>query len=200
MSVEEYRPPADLGHLAYEARERYHRGTSWEIDPAHSEITFSIRHMMISTVRGQFRRFRGHIHFDEATPTDALVDVEIETASIDTRDEQRDAHLRSAEFFDAERFPTITFLSRRVEAVSHNRFRAIGDLTMHGVTREVALDTCFEGVGKDPWGGTRAAFTATTTIDREDYGLTWNAALETGGVLVGKDVKIALDVQVVKKA
>lgn len=171
----------------------------WEIDPAHSDVSFSVKHMMISTVRGRFAVVSGHIDFDEANPTAALIDVAIDVASIDTRNEQRDEHLRSADFFDAAQYPTIAFRSTRVEQGRGDRFRIVGDLTMHGVTREVELDATYEGSNRDPWGGTRAGFTASTEIDRTAFGLTWNAALETGGVLVSEKVKITLDIQAVRQ-
>ncbi len=172
----------------------------WAIDPAHSEVGFSIRHLMISSVKGRFGAFRGHLDFDEARPTEAAVDVEIDVASVDTGSADRDAHLRSPEFFDADACPTIRFVSRRVQPLDEDHFKVVGDLTLHGVTREVVLDVCYEGSGTDPWGNRRAGFTANTKINRKDFGLTWNAALETGGVMVGEDVKITLDIQVIKQA
>jgi polyisoprenoid-binding protein YceI len=182
------------------AGEQHGQVIRWEIDRDHSDITFAIKHLMISTVRGRFNAFQGYIDFNPDRPTEAAIYTEIDVASIDTGSPQRDEHLRSADFFDAETYPTITFVSQRVEPRRDNHFNVIGDLTMHGVTREVTLDAKFEGIGQDPWGNSRAAFTANTTVNREDFGLTWNAALETGGLMVGKDVKISLDIQTVRKS
>lgn len=172
--------------------------TTWQIDPAHTDVSFSVKHLMISTVRGRFAGVKGAIVLDEADPTKSSVEVEIDTATIDTRVAQRDAHLRSADFFETDTHPTMTFRSRRVERVGGNRYRIVGDLTIRGTTRDVVLDATDEGRGRDPWGGDRLAFSATTTIDRSDFGLTWNQALETGGVLVGNTIKISIDVQAVK--
>ena len=172
--------------------------TTWTIDSAHTDVGFSVKHLMISTVRGRFGDVRGTITLNGTDLTRASVEAEIATTSIDTRTEQRDAHLRSADFFEVERYPAITFRSRRVERIKGDRYRIIGDLTIRDITREVALEGTDEGRGKDPWGGDRLAFSATTTIDRRDFGLTWNQALETGGVLVSNEIKISLDVQAVK--
>jgi polyisoprenoid-binding protein YceI len=173
--------------------------TTWTIDPAHSHLGFGIKHLMIATVRGRFTQVQGTVTVDERDPTSASVDIAIPTASVTTGDEQRDGHLRSADFFDAERFPTMTFRSKRVEAESNQAFRVVGDLTIRDVTREVALDVEMLGHAKDPWGKERAAFEATTKIKRGDYGLTWNAAFETGGVLVGDEVKISIEAQLLKQ-
>lgn len=172
--------------------------TTWQIDPSHTDVGFSVKHLMISTVRGRFGTMRGTIVTDETNPSSSSVSVEIDTASVDTRDEKRDVHLRSPDFFDAEAHPAITFRSRRVEQMKKDRFRITGDLTIRGVTCEIVLEVTDEGRGADPWGGQRAAFSAATTIDRRDFGLTWNQALETGGVLVSNDIKISLDVQAVR--
>ncbi len=175
------------------------RTSTWALDPAHSLVEVAAKHMMITTVKGSFRDLRGMITLDEARPERSAVAVEIAAASIDTRLEQRDQHLRSADFLDAEHFPTISFRSRRVEgayATEGDRFRVIGDLTIRGTTREVTLDVTYEGRGRDPWGGERVSFTADTRIDRRDFGLTWNQALETGGVLVGKVAKIDIAVEI----
>ena len=172
--------------------------TLWNIDPAHTEVGFSVKHLMISTVRGRFADVRGTITLDETDLASSSVEAEIATASIDTRQEQRDVHLRSPDFFEVERFPTITFRSRSVQPAKGDRLRVTGELTIRGVTREVELEVTDEGRGKDPWGGDRLAFSATTTIDRRDFGLTWNQALETGGVLVSNEIKISIDVQAVK--
>ncbi|HEU0302582.1 MAG TPA: YceI family protein [Longimicrobium sp.] len=174
--------------------------TTWQIDPAHTTVEFSLKHLMISTVRGHFGAVSGTIVLDEAHPALSSATAEIDVTSIDTRQEQRDAHLRSPDFFDVEVFPRITFRSTRIEALGGGRYDVHGELTIRDVTREVVLQTTDEGRGGDPWGGERAAFSATTRIDRRDYGLTWNQALETGGVLVGNDIKITLEVQAVKAA
>jgi polyisoprenoid-binding protein YceI len=171
--------------------------TTWSIDPAHSHVEFAVRHLMLSTVKGRFSEVRGGIRSDEGEPGRSEVDITIGVASIDTRDPQRDAHLRSADFFDVENFPVMTFKSRRIVDANGNTFRIAGDLTIRGVTREVALDVTAEGRGKDPWGGERAGFSATAKIKRSDFGLTWNQLLETGGVAVGDDVKISIDVELV---
>jgi polyisoprenoid-binding protein YceI len=174
--------------------------TAWTIDASHSEVGFAVKHLMIATVRGRFGAVTGHVAFAGEDYSQAQADVTIEAASIDTREDKRDAHLRSADFFDVERFPTLTFKSRRVQGIKGDAFQLVGDLTIKGITREVVLDVAVEGFQKDPWGNQKAAFTATTRISRTDFGLTWNAALETGGVLVGDDVKIGLDVQLLKTA
>jgi polyisoprenoid-binding protein YceI len=173
--------------------------TTWELDPAHTVVEFSAKHMMITTVKGRFTDISGVIHADESDRSKSSVEATIKAASIDTRTEQRDNHLRSADFLDVEQYPEITFTSTRVEPVDKGHLRVTGDLTIRGTTRSVTLDTTFEGRGKDPWGGERAGFSATTKIDRRDFGLTWNQALETGGVLVGNEIKISIDVQAVKK-
>lgn len=174
--------------------------TTWTIDPSHSEVGFAVKHLMISTVRGRFAGVTGSIAFVEGDFSQARAEVTIDAASIDTREDKRDAHLRSGDFFDVEKFPSLTFKSRRVQAISGDTFQLVGDLTIKDVTQEVVLDVEFEGAQKDPWGNQKSAFTATSKISRSAFGLTWNAALETGGVLVGDDVKISLDVQLLKTA
>jgi polyisoprenoid-binding protein YceI len=169
--------------------------TTWTIDPSHTQVEFSVKHMMISTVRGRFGGVRGTIVADEAGLAPLSIDVEIDAASIDTRDARRDEHLRSADFFDAENYPSLTFASRRVEPAGEGRWRVIGDLTIRGVRREVVLSTEFNGRGTNPWGQDVAGATAETSINRREYGLNWNVALEAGGVLVGESVRIALEVQ-----
>ncbi|HYF61714.1 MAG TPA: YceI family protein [Herpetosiphonaceae bacterium] len=172
---------------------------TWQIDNSHSEVTFTVRHMMISKVRGRFNSFSGTVDFNEADPAASSVAVEIQVDSLDTREAQRDGHLKSPDFFDAAQFPTITFTSTRVEKVDANHGRIVGDLTIHGVTREVVLDTEYSGQSKSPWGTTSAGFSAETKINRKDFGLTWNQALETGGLLVGEDVNIAIELEIVKQ-
>lgn len=171
----------------------------WEIDPVHSEIAFSVRHMMVATVRGRFNQFQGVIEFDPNHPESGRVEVTIDAASIDTRNEQRDNHLRSPDFLNVEQYPTITFVSKRIEPLGDNRFRVIGDLTIRGVTKEVALEAEFLGVGRDPWGGERAGFTARTKLNRHDFGASWNVALEAGGFLVGDTLEVTLDIEAVRK-
>jgi polyisoprenoid-binding protein YceI len=173
--------------------------TTWTIDPAHSHVGFGIKHLMIATVRGRFTQVEGTLTVDERDPASASIDITIPTAGVTTGDEKRDGHLRSPDFFDVERFPTMTFRSKRVEAYSTDAFRVVGDLTIRDVTREIALDVAMLGRAKDPWGKEHAAFEATTNIKRGDYALTWNAALETGGVLVGDDVKISIEAQLLKQ-
>jgi len=170
---------------------------TWNIDASHSHVEFAIRHLMISTVKGRFGDVKGSVALDDEDPTRSSVSLTIGVASIDTRVGQRDDHLRSPDFFDVERFPTITFVSRRIERHGDD-LRVTGDLTIRDVTREVVLAVTPEGRTRDPWGGERAGFSATTKIAREDFGLTYNQALETGGVLLGSDVKIAIEVELLK--
>jgi polyisoprenoid-binding protein YceI len=171
---------------------------TWQIDPSHSLVEFSVRHMMIATVKGRFADVSGTIRFDQDDPASTEVDVTVEAASIDTRNEHRDAHLRSPDFFDAEQYPTLRFVSRAVEQVGEDRYRVTGDLTIRDVTREIALDARFFGIHPDPYGGTRAGFSATGEIDRHEFGLNWNQAIESGGVVVGPRVKITLEVEAVR--
>jgi polyisoprenoid-binding protein YceI len=171
--------------------------TTWKIDPAHSSVEFAVRHLMITTVRGRFTGVQGTVINDPVDPAKSAVDVVIDPATIDTREAQRDAHLRSADFFDVETFPTMTFHSTGIDGRPGERFKVTGDLTIHGVTRPVALEVESEGQIKDAWGGLRSGFTATTKIKRSDFGLTWNQLLEAGGMAVSDDVKISLDIQLV---
>ncbi len=173
--------------------------TTWKIDPAHTTLEFAVRHMMIATVKGHFTDVQGTVTTTGDDPTTAVVDVQIPAASINTRNEQRDAHLRSADFLDADNHPTITFKSATVERAGGDKLRMSGDLTIRGTTLPVTLDVTIEGRGKDPWGGERSAFSATTKINRQEFGLRWNQALETGGVLVADEVKISVDVELVKQ-
>jgi len=172
---------------------------SWKIDPAHSEINFTVRHMMISNVRGRFEAFTGTVEFDQQNPANSSVDVQIEAASVNTREAQRDTHLRSADFFDAETHPYLTFKSKKVEVVDDSHGRITGDLTIHGVTKEVVLDTEFNGMSQSPWGFSSAGFSATTKINRNDWGLGWNMALETGGVLVSDEIKINIEIEIIEE-
>ena len=172
--------------------------TTWQLDPAHTNVEFSVKHLMLARVKGRFTGVAGTVMLAE--PTASTVEVVIDAASIDTREAKRDAHLRSADFFDVERFPTITFRSSDVRPAGAGDLRIVGDLTIRDVTREVTLEVTDEGRGTDPWGGERAGFSATAVIDRRDFGLTWNQALETGGVLVGNEIRISLEVELVKQA
>ncbi|HET8523590.1 MAG TPA: YceI family protein [Thermomicrobiales bacterium] len=174
--------------------------TTWTLDPAHTLVEFGVKHMMFTTVKGRFPGVSGTFTVDEANPANSSTSVTIDTASIDTRDEKRDAHLRSADFFDVENYPTITFESTRVEPHGKDKERATiyGNLTIRGVTREVALDAAFNGKAVTPWGNEISSYSATTSIDRKDYGLTWNAALEAGGMLVGDTIKITIEVEATK--
>jgi polyisoprenoid-binding protein YceI len=169
---------------------------TYSLDPSHSHVGFTARHLVVAKVRGRFGAFSGSVVVAE-DPLASSVSVEIDVASIDTRDEGRDGHLKSADFFDVERFPSITFRSTGVRPAGRGRFAVDGDLTVRGVTRPVVLDVVLEGVASDPWGGQRAVFSATTEIDREDFGLTWNQALETGGVLVGNRIKVEIEAEAV---
>jgi len=172
----------------------------WEIDPAHSNASFTVRHMMVSNVRGEFTKLNGGIDVVGDDPTTAKVAVTIDAASISTREPKRDAHLRSADFFDVEKFLTITFTSKKVERVGEGRLKLVGDLTMHGVTKEIALDVEeLTPAVKDPGGNLRVGAHATARINRKDFGLLWNRALEAGGVLVGDEVAITIDVELVRK-
>ncbi len=171
---------------------------TWSIDPSHTSVGFSVRHLGLSKVRGRFSSFTGDVVVAE-DPARSSVQVAVDVTSIDTRDEKRDEHLRTNDFFNATEFPTMTFTSTSVSG-SGRDWQVTGDLTIRGVTRQVTLDTTFEGTASDPWGGSRAAFTATTEVDREQFGMTWNAALESGGVLVGKKVKIEIEAEVVLQA
>jgi polyisoprenoid-binding protein YceI len=172
---------------------------TWQIDSAHSHVAFSARHMMISKVRGRFEIFSGAINFDENNPEASTVNVEIDAASINTRVEDRDNHLRSADFLDAENHPTLTFVSKRVEVTGEDSGKLIGDLTIRGVSNEVVLDVEYAGQAKSPWGTTSAGFSASTKINRKDWGLEWNAPLETGGVLVGDTISIDIELELVKQ-
>jgi len=173
--------------------------TTWNLDPAHSVAEFKVRHMMISNVKGQFPKITGVLTLDEADRANSRVDTWIEAASIQTGDAQRDAQLKSPDFLDAEKFPSLSFKSTKVRLAGNGEPTVEGDLTIHGVTRRVVF--AVEGptpAARDPWGNTRIAVSATTKISRKDFGLTWNAALESGGILVGDEVTITLDVQFVK--
>jgi polyisoprenoid-binding protein YceI len=172
--------------------------STWQLDAAHSSVEFSVKHLMIATVKGSFTGIQGAISGDESDLSQAQLTVTIDAASVNTRNEQRDGHLRSADFFDVEKYPTITFAAKRISGDVTGDFKVTGDLTVHGVTREITLDGSFEGHAKDPWGKSRLVYTASGKIRRSDFGLTWNQALETGGVVVSDDVKINVEVQFVR--
>jgi len=174
--------------------------THWNIDLSHSEMSFTVRHLMFTKVRGTFGAWSGHLEVNESDPSKSTATVEAELASIDTRDEKRDAHLMSADFFDVEKFPKMSFRSTKVEAKDGKITAITGDLTIKDVTRTVRFDVEDQGQGKDPWGGTRAGYSAKTKLVRQDFGLTWNVALEAGGFLVGDTVEVALEIQAVKQA
>ena len=171
---------------------------TYTIDPAHSQAGFTVRHMGFSKVRGSFETFEGTVRMEPENIESLEAEVSIDTASITTRDEKRDAHLRSEDFFHADKHPTLDFRSTGVKNVSGNSFTLEGELSMRGKTRDVALEAEYLGEGQDPWGGTRVAFEAATTINRKDFGLNWNQALEAGGVLVSEKVDITLEVQAVR--
>lgn len=174
--------------------------SEWNFDPAHSTIGFKVRHMMFSKVNGKFTAWDGHFEFDPEQPGQGHVKVEIDASSIDTGVADRDAHLRSADFFNAETHPKLTFESSNFEVTGETTFTITGDLTIRGATLPVVLDVDFHGQGTDPWGNTRVGFSATGELSRKDFGLTWNQALEAGGVLVGDKIEIELEVQAVKKS
>ena len=172
---------------------------TWKLDPAHSSAEFKVKHMMISNVKGSFSGLSGTLTENPSEPTRSSVEASVDIATLTTGDAQRDAHLKSADFFEVEKYPRMTFKSTSVERKGEAEYRVTGDLNLHGVTRPVTF--AVEGPSapnKDPWGNTRIGLSATTKINRKDFGLNWNAALETGGILVGEDVQISLDVQFIK--
>jgi polyisoprenoid-binding protein YceI len=174
--------------------------STWEIDPAHTSVQFSVRHLMISNVRGELRKVAGTVQADDQDPTRSVIEATIDPASIDTREAKRDEHLRSADFLDVEHYPTITFRSKKITKTADRRYKVVGDLTLHGVTREVTLDV--DGPTPpmtDPRGNVRAGAQATTRIDRRDFGITWSKALDGGGVVVGNDLDVTIDVEAVRK-
>lgn len=174
------------------------RAGVYALDPSHSEVGFVARHLVVAKVRGRFSAFSGTIEIAEQ-PTDSSVEVEVDVASIDTRDATRDEHLRSADFFDVARYPSMTFRSTGVRPGEDGRWLVDGDLTIRGVTRPITLETTFEGAARDPWGGERIAFSARAEVDREEWGLTWNQALEAGGVLVGRTVVLEIEAEAIRK-
>ncbi|MBL4953962.1 polyisoprenoid-binding protein [Neobacillus sp. YIM B02564] len=170
----------------------------WTLDSAHSSVDFSVRHMMIANVKGTFQNFSAEIVADPTDLTTAEIEFTVETASVDTRNKERDAHLVSADFFDVENHPTMTFKATNIVKTDEGEYNVTGDLTLRGVTKQETFTVTFEGSGKDPWGNEKVGFSAEGSINRSDYGLVWNAALETGGVLVGDKVKINLQIQAAK--
>jgi len=173
---------------------------TYTIDPAHSNAGFKVRHLMVSNVRGEFPGLKGTVVYDASNPANSRVEATIDVNSLTTRDEQRDAHLKSPDFFDAATFPTITFVSRKVTKAAPGEWKVTGDLTIHGVTKEITLEV--EGPTpevRDPWGNTKTGINATTKINRKDFGLTWNVALETGGVLVGEDIHISIEAELARE-
>jgi polyisoprenoid-binding protein YceI len=173
---------------------------NWQIDFSHSAIEFSVRHMMLAKTRGRFKIFTGTITADEQHPERSLVDVQIDTSSLDTRDEARDNHLRSPDFLDVTKYPYMTFKSTKLDLIDETHAKLAGDLTIRDVTRPVTLDVEYHGQARSPWGTTNAGFTAETKINRRDWGLTWNVALETGGVLVGDEITINIEIEAVQQA
>jgi polyisoprenoid-binding protein YceI len=173
---------------------------TWQIDSVHSHIYFTARHMMISKVRGQFESFSGTVNFDEENPTHTTVEIEIEAASLNTKEGQRDNHLKSPDFLDVANYPVLHFKSTKVEQIDEDTGKLYGDLTIRGITRPVVLDVEYAGQSQSPWGTTNAGFSAVTTINRKDWNLNWNVALETGGVLVSEKVQIEIELELVKVA
>lgn len=172
---------------------------SFKIDPAHSQIQFSVRHMMISKVRGSFEKFDGTVNLDEQKPAHTTVDVQIDASSINTRDETRDNHLKSPDFLDAAKYPYITFKSKRVDVKDNQHARVVGDLKIRDITHEVTVDVEFNGQAKSPWGTVSYGFNGHTVINRKDWNLTWNQTLETGGVLVGDEISVDIELELVRQ-
>jgi polyisoprenoid-binding protein YceI len=172
----------------------------WNVDASHSSIDFSVRHMMIAKVKGSFHDFEAQVDADPSDLTTAEINFNIDLSSVDTRNKDRDGHLQSADFFDVENHPKLVFQSTKIVSTGDGEYNLTGDLTLHGVTKSETFSVTFEGTGKDPWGNEKVGFGATGTLKRSDYGLTYNAALETGGVLIADDVKISLDIEAVKQA
>lgn len=173
---------------------------TWVIDPEHSSVGFKVKHLMVSNVKGNFEKYSGNVEIDEKDITKSRVKVSIDTNSINTNVKKRDDHLRSADFFDVVRFPTMTFVSKKIARVGKDTLKVTGDLTLHGVTKEVALDVTGPSQEiKDPWGTIRKGATASGKINRKDFGLSWNAALESGGVVVGDEVTITLEIEMIRK-
>ena len=178
----------------------YALASTWNIDPDHSNVGFKARHLMVSNVKGSFDKHSGTVDIDAKDITKSKIEVTIDTTSINTNLQKRDEHLRSADFFDVAKYPTMTFVSKKVTKGGKDKLKVTGDLTLHGVTREVVLDVePLSKESKDPWGNIRRGTTASTKINRKDFGLTWNKELETGGVLVGDEITITLEIEAIKK-
>lgn len=173
---------------------------TWKLDPSHSFVEFSAKHLMITTVRGRFNRYEVELDLDAEHPERSSIEAVLEVDSLTTGNADRDAHLHSADFFDVERYPTMTFRSTAVETVGKDRYRLVGDLTIKDVTRPVVLEVTSEGRARDPWGNQRWALSAQTTLNRKDFGLTWNVALESGGWLVGDDIRLGIELQAIEQA
>jgi len=174
--------------------------STWTIDPDHSNVGFKVKHLMVSNVKGNFDKHTGIVDINDKDITKSKVEVTIDTASINTNVQKRDEHLRSADFFDVAKYPTMTFVSKKVAKAGKDRLKVTGDLTLHGVTKQVVLDVeQLSRESKDPWGNIRRGTTATTKIDRKDFGLTWNKGLETGGVIVGDEIAITLEIELIRK-
>ncbi|GFE57973.1 YceI family protein [Geobacter sp. AOG1] len=174
--------------------------STWNIDTDHSNVGFKVRHLMVSNVKGSFDKYTGTVELNDKDITKSKVNVTIDTTSVNTNVQKRDEHLRSSDFFDVAKYPTMTFVSQKIATVGKDKLKVTGDLTLHGVTRQVVLNV--DGLSKeskDPWGNIRRGATASTTINRKDFGLVWNAALETGGVAVGEEVTITLEIEMIKK-
>lgn len=174
--------------------------TKWTVDPTHSAIEFSVKHMMIAKVKGSFNKFEANISADPTDLTTAQIDFTVDLASIDTRNTDRDNHLRSADFFDVEKNPTLTFTATKIEKTNKDEYSVTGVVTLNGVTKEETFEITFEGQGKDPWGTEKAGFSGKGKVKRSDYGLTYNAALETGGVLIGDQITLSIEIEAAKEA
>ncbi|WP_375090688.1 YceI family protein [Peribacillus sp. RS7] len=174
--------------------------TKWTVDPTHSAIEFSVKHMMIAKVKGSFNKFEANISADPLDLTTADIDFTVDVASIDTRNADRDNHLRSADFFDVEKNPTLTFQSTKIVKTNEDEYDVTGNVTLNGITQEETFAITFEGQGKDPWGNEKAGFSGKGKVKRSDYGLTYNAALETGGVLIGDQITLTIEIEVAKVA
>jgi len=198
-------PHAAEGEAKHRIPDRYgqknkrRKISAWQIDTAHSQIQFSVRHMMISNLRGRFENFSGDVDYNEQDPFKSSVEVQIEAASINTREPQRDTHLKSADFLDAEKHPYLVFRSKRAEKIDGNTGRLIGDLTIRDITKEIALDVEYAGQAKSPWGTVSAGFSATGKLNRKDWGMNWNQILEAGGILVGDQASISIEVELIKQ-
>lgn len=173
--------------------------TEWNADPSHSRVRFTVEHLLISEVEGRFDKYEGSVLSDKSDFSDAKVEFTITTSSVNTGDEKRDAHLKGSDFFDSEKYPTITFKSKTMKKVGENKYKVTGDYTMHGVTKELIFDVKYGGTVKDPWGNTKAGFKVTGTIDRTEFGLKYNSTLDTGGLMIGEEIEITCNLEMIKK-